>query len=114
MSEKGPSVEANGEGDLFARANVRHKKIHTLVYDSCCGKKKTQTKREKESRREIERHDEYVGHLTNLRFFYQKRTFSACRHADIYLKLAQECVCIYNSTKWTFFLKVYPAFPSAV
>lgn len=47
MSEKGPSVEANGEGDLFARANVRHKKIHTLVYDSCCGKKKHRQKGKK-------------------------------------------------------------------
>lgn len=57
---------------LFAR----DVKIHALVYDSCRGKEETTDKEEKQPGREIERHDEYVGHLINLSILLEKNPFS--------------------------------------
>lgn len=69
------ALGVDDDGD-YLHELMRDVKIHTLVYDSCRGKEETTDKEEKQSGREIERHDEYVGHLINLSILFEKKTLS--------------------------------------
>lgn len=75
MSEKGPRSRQPVKGTICTELTWDIE-IYTLVYNSCCGKEETRDEEEKQSGREIERHDEYVGHLINLSILLEKNLFS--------------------------------------